>query len=121
MLLNRLTAQMERGLLPWIFWSYDENIIPTCRSRPADETCPVARPRRARPPVPGRDRRHADADRFDPATGAFDFAYDTTGPGGATYPNEVLTVVSVPARHYPDGYAVTVAPPRGTRTESTMH
>jgi endoglycosylceramidase len=26
-LLNRLTAEMEQGLLPWMFWSYDENII----------------------------------------------------------------------------------------------
>jgi len=38
----------------------------------------------------------------------FHFAYDTTGPSGGGYPDAVVSVVSVPARHYPDGYGVAV-------------
>jgi endoglycosylceramidase len=74
-LLNRLTAQMEQGLLPWMFWSYDENIIDLNRPPGERDQSPALAKLVA---YPSR-RRHADADQLRPATRAFHFAYDTTG------------------------------------------
>lgn len=108
-LLKRLTAQMDGGLVPWMFWTYDEAIIAdlqqpagpdNLRSRAAFDA--LVRP------YPIATAGTPTEISFDPTTRVFHFAYATTGPGGGGYPSAVVTVVSVPARHYPDGYVVTV-------------
>jgi endoglycosylceramidase len=48
----------------------------------------------------------------------FDFTYTTERPGGGEYPRDSTTVVSVPARHYPNGYVVTV---HGAKVTSPPH
>lgn len=45
---------------------------------------------------------------FDRATRAFDLSYDTAGPGGRRYGHGLVTVVSVPASRYPEGYRAEV-------------
>ncbi|MFN8643529.1 MAG: cellulase family glycosylhydrolase [Candidatus Binatia bacterium] len=108
--LERLTAGMERGLVPWMFWAYDESIVGDL-GRPAGPDnlrSPDALAALVRPyPIAtaGTPTRIA----FDRAARRWQLEYDTAGPDGATYPSAVVTLVSVPVRQYPDGYAVTVA------------
>ena len=106
-LLNRLTAQMERGLVPWMFWAYDESIIADLRqpAGPDNLRSPEAFAALVRP-YPIATAGTPTALEFNPSTRRFHFAYDTAGPDGGSYPRGVVTVVSVPARQYPDGYAV---------------
>jgi len=108
-LLNRLTAQMERGLVPWMFWTYDEAIIgdlqqpagpDNLRSREAFDA--LVRP------YPIATTGTPTEIVFDPTQKTFGFAYDTAAPDGVHYASHALTVVSVPRRHYPDGYEVQV-------------
>ncbi|MGH7786636.1 MAG: cellulase family glycosylhydrolase, partial [Candidatus Binatia bacterium] len=108
--LNRLTAQMEHGLVPWMFWAYNESIIAdleqpagpdNLRSRAAFDA--LVRP------YPIATTGTPTEIAFDPTTRTFRLAYETTGPGGAPFDRNAVTVVSVPRRHYPDGYAVSVA------------
>lgn len=107
-LLNRLTAQLESALVPWLFWTYDEAII-------ADEHAPAG-PDNLRSveafgalvrPYPVATNGTPTAIAFDPPARRFTFAYDAAGPAGDT-PPWVLTVVSIPPRHYPDGYVAHV-------------
>jgi len=105
--LNRLTAQMERGLVPWLFWAYNESIIAdlqqpagpdNLRSRAAFDA--LVRP------YPIATTGTPTEIAFDPTARTFRLAYETIGPDGVPFDRNAVTVVSVPRRHYPDGYAV---------------
>jgi len=107
--LNRLTGELEQQLLPWMDWSYDGSIIadPTQPAgldnlRNAEAFGALARPYPVA--VTGTPTRIV----FDPITKVFDLAYDAHGPDGASYGNDLVTVVSLPARHYAGGYNVDV-------------
>jgi endoglycosylceramidase len=107
-LLNRLTAEMEQGIVPWLFWAYDGEVIGDL-SQPAGPDNlrnPEAFAALVRP-YPIATAGTPTAVSFDPTTKSFELAYDTVGPSGEPFPGEVLTVVSVPARQYPGGYTVT--------------
>jgi len=109
-LISRITGQLEAAMVPWMFWTYDEAII-------ADEHAPAGSDNLRSVeafnalvrPYPIATNGTPTAIAFDPATRRFAFTYDTAGPDGESQPTWVLTVVSVPARQYPDGYAVTVS------------
>jgi endoglycosylceramidase len=107
--LNRITAEMEAGLLPWMFWSYDGEVIGDL-SQPAGPdnlANPAAFDALVRPypvAVTGTPKSIA----FDPTTKTFDFAYETAGPDNAEYPSDLVSVVFVPKRQYPNGYIATV-------------
>lgn len=114
---ERLAAQMDTGVLSWMFWAYDENVI-TRRDVPAsldvvanlDSFAALTRPYPVA--VAGTPTRT----HFDPATGTYELSYDTAAPDGARRrlrPN-LPTVVSVPELHYPDGYTVEVTGARVT-------
>jgi endoglycosylceramidase len=107
--LDRLTGQMDGGIVSWMFWAYNEEII-TNRSGPAsiarvrDQATFAALVR----PYPLAVTGTPTATNFDPATNTYTLTYSTTGPSGRTYPAELDTVVSVPDLQYPDGYQVAV-------------
>ena len=107
-ILNRLTAEMDAGLVPWLFWHYAGEMIGDL-SQPAGPDnlrSPEAFDALVRPypvAITGTPTKIA----FDPSTKLFDLAYDTLGPGNVRYPSDRVTVASVPTRQYPDGYTVT--------------
>jgi endoglycosylceramidase len=106
--LDRLTAAFDTRLVPWIFWSYDENLVIDL-SLPPD-------PANVRQPVlAALARPYATATNglptsygFEPATGVLDYAYATSRPDGSVAPAGVTTVLAMPPTAYPDGYTVQV-------------
>lgn len=106
--LNRLTAEMDGGLVPWLFWAYDGEVIGDLSqpAGPENLRSPAAFDALVRP-YPVAITGTPTTIAFDPTTKLFDLAYDTLGPGDVRYANELVTVVSVPTRHYGDGYTVT--------------
>ena len=114
--LNRLAGQFEDRLLPWMFWSYQAEIIRDESIPPAGDnlTSAAALAVLVRPyPIVTAGTPTAIA--FDPGTRVFDFAYTTERPGGGRYHRRLETVVYIPPRHYPDGYVVKV---RGAKVTS---
>jgi endoglycosylceramidase len=107
--LQRLGAEMEAQLFPWLEWAYTDMIAdPTQPAgldnlRSADAFAALVRPYPVA--VAGTPTSLA----FDPATGTFDFSFRPTRPSGGTYPGRLETAVSIPALHYPLGYDVAVA------------
>ncbi|MFN8174775.1 MAG: cellulase family glycosylhydrolase [Solirubrobacteraceae bacterium] len=107
--LQRLTSGFDRGLVPWFFWAYNEEIV-TDRSAPAglatvrslDVLKALARP------YPAALAGTPESLAFDPATRALELRYSTTGPGGRRYRPGTASVIAMPSLAYPDGYAATV-------------
>jgi endoglycosylceramidase len=100
---------MDAQLLPWLDWAYNESIIRDAMQpagvdnlRSLDALTALVRPYPLA--VTGTPTMLA----FDAATKVFDFTYATAGPDGGKYASDLVTIVSIPARHYPNGYAVTV-------------
>ncbi|MEO8603805.1 MAG: cellulase family glycosylhydrolase [bacterium] len=107
-LLNRLTAQMESGLMPWMFWSYDESVIADLAQPPTPDNLRTSALDALVRPYPIATHGTPIAIAFDPSAKTFDFTYDTAPPSGVVVGGAALTVVSVPSHQYPDGYAVQV-------------
>jgi endoglycosylceramidase len=107
--LNRITAEMEHGLVPWMFWSYDGEVIGDLR-QPAgpDNLRDAAAFDALVRPYPIATTGTPTEIAFDPTEKVFRFTYDTTPPTDVAYASNALTVVSVPGRQYPDGYDVHV-------------
>jgi endoglycosylceramidase len=106
-LLNRLTAQFEARIVPWMFWSYDGEIVrdqhaPLTPDSIASQEALDALVRPYPVATTGVPTRVA----FDPETKVFEFEYDPTRVGGGHFPRRLDTLVFVPRRHYPDGYTV---------------
>jgi endoglycosylceramidase len=108
--LQRLTAQADRGIVSWMFWAYDEDIMPR-GAEPAglDTVRSVEAFTALTRPYPLALTGTPTLTRFDPATRTYDLAYRTTGPDGRRYPRGLESLVSVPRLQYPDGYTVTVS------------
>ena len=108
-ILHRITTQLDAELLSWLDWAYNESIIADT-SQPAgpdnlrSEAAFAALVR----PYPVALAGTPTLIDFDPATKAFELRYTTTQPDGGSYPDELLSVVSVPQRQYPTGYTASV-------------
>jgi endoglycosylceramidase len=107
--LLRLTAQFERALIPWMYWTYDESIIDDL-SRPAgsDNLANPASFAALVRPYPLAVTGTPTAIEFDPDNTVFTLGYDTAAPAGVAYNANAVSLVSVPRRHYPSGYTVEV-------------
>jgi endoglycosylceramidase len=108
--ITRIANTIETGLVPWMFWTYDEHLVVDKAQPPTDANLrlPVlgalARPYAA--VTAGTPRSWA----FDAATGDLQFSYAAARPSGTKGVGKGVdrTELVLPARAYPDGYRVTV-------------
>ncbi len=114
--LNRLTAQFEARLVPWMFWAYNEQIV---RNQQIPLTPEAVHSQAALDalvrPYPVATTGVPTRIAFDPATRIFELEYETARAGGGSFPRRLDTVVFMPRRHYPNGYTVEV---KGARVMS---
>lgn len=106
-LLNRLTAQFEARMVPWMFWAYNEQIV---RNQQIPLTPEAVNSQAALDslvrPYPVATTGVPTRIAFDPATKVFELEYDTARVSGGSFPRRLDTVVFLPRRHYPNGYTV---------------
>jgi endoglycosylceramidase len=107
-MIERLENGYDDHLLPWLFWAYNEEVV-------RNSTQPLVSPNVQEPVLDALTRPYPTAVNgtptklhFDDATTAFELDYATTRPDGRRAAPGLETVVSVPTRRYPSGYAVTV-------------
>lgn len=110
---NRILGQVEENLMGWMFWAYNEQIVPGYGGRDdgvpagddiADPDLLTALSR----PYPTAVTGTPEVSTFDPGSQVYQLSYRTAGPSGRAYPDDLVTTVAVPERQYPDGYEVTV-------------
>jgi len=115
---NAITRQadlLDGALIPWMYWSYDEEIVPDLHHTPgganlSPQTSAIVRPH------PIAVAGTPTAMHYDAATKAFDFSWSTQPAGGGFFRPGTITSVSVPPLIYPNGYTVRV---RGARLTSS--
>lgn len=114
--LTRLAGQFDANLLPWMFWSYESEIIRSEAAPPAGDNLHASSLDALVRPYPVAIAGVPTAIAYDAPSRTFDFAYTTERPDGGLYDDRRLeTIVFVPSRHYPDGYVVKV---RGAKVTS---
>jgi endoglycosylceramidase len=118
--LRLLTAAFDSRLLPWIFWSYDENLVHDVSQPPGGSNLVTAAADALVRPNPMVTNGTPTAASFDPDTGAYTFEYSTRRPDGTPADPKYRTSLVMPRRVYPDGYTVTVAGARIRTCSATL-
>lgn len=107
--IDRLTDLFDRKLVPWLFWTWDEDMIRDVELPPTDDNVHVdvvaalARPYASA--TNGTPARFA----YDPATRVLDYAWTTTRPDGSTAPDGLPTTIVLPPSAYGAGWQAEVS------------
>lgn len=115
----RVAARADEHRVGWMYWSYKDWGDPTTQGhgtgaqsmfrRDTDlESAKVAKLKALERPFPQAVAGVPLAYGFDAASGGFTLRYSTTLASGLKAPSTAVTVIHVPALHYPGGYAVRV-------------
>jgi endoglycosylceramidase len=107
--LQRQTGQFDTRLIPWIFWSYDENLVHDLNQAPSGSNVQTSTLDALVRPNPMVTNGTPTSSSFDPATGAFDYTYRARHPDGSAADPKYRTSILLPNLVYPLGYTVTVA------------
>ena len=118
--LRRLTGAFDSRLIPWIFWTYDENLVADLHAPPTGANLRSAALGALVRPNPQAVNGTPTSASFDPETRVYDFTYSTTRPDGAPADRHLRTSIVLPARLYPDGYSVTVDGARVKTCSTTL-
>lgn len=105
--LTQIEDQFDARLVPWLYWSYNGHVV-------ADSKQPLVPPNlnvtvldALTRPYPTVVNGTPTVLGFDAPTATLDFEFSTRRPDGRRAPRGLETVVKVPNRRYPTGYAVT--------------
>ncbi len=118
--LRRLTGDFDSRLLPWIFWSYDENLVHDVSQAPVGSNVVASTLDALVRPNPIATNGTPTSATFDPDTGEYDYTYATTRPDGAHADPKYRTSILLPHRVYPEGYTVTVDGARVSTCSTTL-
>ena len=106
--LTQTEDQFDARLVPWLYWSYNGLVV-------ADSKQPLVAPNlnvtvlnALTRPYPTLVNGTPTGLSIDAATATLDFEFSTRRADGRRAPRGLETVVNVPVRSYPNGYAVTV-------------
>ncbi|MGH9228804.1 MAG: cellulase family glycosylhydrolase [Acidimicrobiales bacterium] len=119
--LQRITGQLDDGLISWMFWHYQEDILPRNVPADLDNVRSLDAFRSLARPYPVALTGTPTTAHFDPATRTYELAYSTRGPSGQRYRSNQVSVISVPQLQYPDGYTVEVTGARVTSRRCADH
>lgn len=107
--IDRMTGELDNGLMPWIWWAYNEEIMLDAHEPPTEENLydldtvgAIVRPH------PSAVAGTPKAFDYDPSSGVLDFSYTPERVGGGTFADGTVTSFALPDRSYPDGYQVAV-------------
>jgi endoglycosylceramidase len=121
MTLTTLSSSLDTALVPWIFWSFCCELVPSFQLPPGDanlvsstasvlvEAYPLA--------VAGTPQAYSN----DPVGKVMSFTWSTARTGGGAFDGPVATTFEVPPYAYPTGYSATVTGGRVTSAACATH
>jgi endoglycosylceramidase len=107
--IDRMTGELDNGLMPWIWWAYNEQILLDAHEPPTDANLyDLATVGAIVRPHPVAVAGTPEALDYDPSSRTLDFSFTPERVGGGTFPANTVTSFALPDRSYPDGYQVDV-------------
>ncbi len=106
--IDRQVDETDAALIPWIWWSYDEEIVPDLTAPPGGANLRTATADALVRPHPVLVAGTPSGLAYDEAAHVMSFTYSTTDPAGRRLGADATTVVEVPDRPYPDGWHAVV-------------
>ena len=107
--IQRLTDDFDTRLLPWIFWSWDGEVIVDTKSPPTPDNIHGSVLQALARPFATATSGTPESFSFDPDSGTFDYAWSTSRPDGSTAPSELPTTIAMPPATYAGGYSAQVS------------
>ncbi len=99
---------LDSALVPWIFWSYYSEVVPTLGTPPGGSNLVSTTANALLQPYPLVVAGTPETFTADPSSSTLAFTFSTARPGGGTYPTGTLTTFAMPALTFPQGYTVDV-------------
>ncbi len=99
--------QFDARLVPWLYWSYNGLVVTDSKQPLVSPNLNLTVLDALTRPYPTLINGTPTRLSFDTATAALNFEFSTRRPDGHRAPRRLETVVTVPKRSYPTGYAVT--------------
>jgi endoglycosylceramidase len=106
--IERITSTIERGLVPWVFWSYDENLIIDKTQPPEGANVRDATLEALARPYPAATNGTPTAWNYDATNGELQFTYSTRIPDGRRASAFTVTEINLGEHAFPAGYRVSV-------------
>ena len=100
--IDRMVAELDHALLPWIWWSYDA-LVPDMTKPPAGANLATAAVAELIRPHPVAIVGTPTSFDYNPRSRVLQVSWSTTGPSHTRYPPGINTVIKVPGRGVPKG------------------
>ncbi len=104
----RIAEQFDARLVPWLYWSYNGHVVKDSNEPLEPPNLDLSVLDALVRPYPAVVNGTPTGVAFDAASDTLDFTFTTRRPDGRRATRGLETVVSVPQRSYPGGYAVDV-------------
>jgi endoglycosylceramidase len=112
--IDRQADELDSSLVPWIFWSYDENVVRAMTEPVSDATINETVANALTRPHPRSVAGTPLANQYDSVARTLQFVYSTDRVDGGSWPAGIATELQIAARTYLEGYDVRVTGGRVT-------
>lgn len=106
--IDRLTGLFDGKLVPWLFWTWDEDMIRDVKQPPTPDNVHVEVVAALARPYASATNGTPARSAYDPATRVLDYAWTTTRPDGSAAPDELPTTIVLPPSAYGEGWKAEV-------------
>ncbi len=106
--LTKYTAALDAALVPWLFWSFCCELVPSLQSAPGGSNLVSSTASVLVRPYPLAVAGTPQQLSVDPVAHTLSFTWSTARAGGGSFAAGAVTSFEVPALAYPGGYTATV-------------
>jgi endoglycosylceramidase len=99
---------LDSALVPWIFWSFDSELVPTFGMPPGGANLVASTAAALIQAYPLAVAGTPTQLTVDPSTQTLSFTWSTTRADGGSFARGTVTTLEAPALTYPNGYTVAV-------------
>ena len=99
---------LDEALVPWIFWSFCCELVPSLQQAPGGSNLVASTASVLVQPYPLAVAGTPQQLTVDPSAGTLSFTWSTAPAAGPPFPTGTVTTIVAPALAYPGGYSATV-------------